>query len=195
MTTNLKNKIKTDSQKAAKMQNEIGAAVSYYSRIAWQALKKPLCGLSFAMVMSSCGIIGNSTQNASDNKNDQHKTASTEQVEKIQQDYEYGYSDANEVVETDYEKDTREVEDAYWEIIEGKKTSTDKANYGKLGKGAPSRLTAEEIDEIYNAKSKVGTGLSHEDQAELEQRLHDNASGKTRDISWMKAVKDNGYRK
>ena len=193
--TDIKSKMKVDAEKAGIRAKEMIVAINFYSKIAWKALKKPLMGLGMSAILASCGI----TKVQSQNKDDETKQDTTEQVaqNKNNSEYEYGYSDPDEVVETTSEREAREAEEEYWNIMEGKQThgnaGTDRARYGNPGKGAPSRLTDDEVEAIYRIKSKVGTGMSHEDMAELEQKVRDNANGTSRDISWAKAIKDAGY--
>lgn len=200
---NLGKMMKRDARRAKTVLNEQIAAIEYYSKIAWNALKKPLTGLSMAAVLYSCGFTKNQAKDvntdARKNKTEQivrYQEVPTDQVIKTS-DYEFGYSDPNEVAETPEEREAREAEEGFWEIMEGKQThgnaGTDKVNYGKPGKGSPSRLTEEEVEAIYQAKSRVGRGMDNVDIDELDRQIRSRADDNSRDISWAKAVKDAGY--
>ena len=199
----IKDRLKKDAQKAKRMLSEQIAAVEYYSKIAWSALKKPLMGLGMAAILSSCGFTKNqakeTAQDTKEKKTEQvvrHKEVQLDQAVK-NNGHDYGYDDPNEVVETQEEREAREAEEGFWEIMEGKQThgnaGTDKVNYGKPGKGAPSRLTKEETEAMYRVKSKVGRGMDNVDMDELDKEVRDRVSGNSRDLSWEQAVKDAGY--
>lgn len=88
----------------------------------------------------------------------------------------FGYSDPNEFVETAEEKEAREAEEEFLRIERGEYVHGDagfKQNY-KLGKGAP-QMTEDDYQQIYEAKSNVGTGMSHEDTYELREKIRKNA--------------------
>ena len=202
---NLGNKMKRDTEKAKNILKEKMATLGYYSKIAWSALKKPLMGLGVATILSSCGFTKNQAaegdKDTKENKTEQivrHKEVPIDQAVKSN-DSEYGYSDANEIAETPEEKDDRETEDEYWRIMSGDYThgdaGTDKANYGKPGEGAPSRLTEEEAEALYRVRSKIGHGMDNVDMDELDREVRSRVSDNSRDISWTKAVKDSGYEK
>lgn len=88
----------------------------------------------------------------------------------------FGYSDPNEFVETDEERDIRETEEEFLRIERGEYVHGDagmKRNY-KLGTGAP-QMTDEDYQHIYEAKSKVGTGMSMEEVDQLGYDLAQRA--------------------
>ena len=192
---NLKNRMKTDVVKAKRRTKEFFASVELYSKIAWKTVKKTLLGLWLLAIMASCGFTKNQTQKQVDG----NKQNPVEQTVKDNGGYDYGYSDPNEVVETPEEKEEREAEEGYWDIMEGKQmlgnAGVDRRNYGQVGEGAPARLTEEEAEALYEAQRKVGYGLDNVELEELDRQVRDNASGKSRDISWAKAVRDSQYHK
>ncbi|MBR1825328.1 MAG: hypothetical protein IJ770_01935 [Alphaproteobacteria bacterium] len=78
--------------------------------------------------------------------------------------------ESREVGETQEMRDHQLAED----ILNGKmalgEAGTDKVNYGKLGHGAP-QLTQEDWNQMYEAYSKVGQGISQEEIDQLGRDL------------------------
>lgn len=88
----------------------------------------------------------------------------------------FGYSDPNEFVETAEEREAREAEEEFLRIERGEYVHGDagmKQNY-KLGAGAP-QMTDDDYQQIYEAKSAVGTGMSHEEMYELREKIRKNS--------------------
>lgn len=128
----------------------------------------------------------------------------------------------------DYEREAMEAEARYQEIIEGKNVrgnaGTDWVQHATPGEGAP-QMTEDDYQKIYEAKSKVGTGMSMEEMDELgdalrqragmsqehyeqlQQRVRDRVNNEQaakkvqkmttgkRTISWEEAVARSGYEK
>lgn len=202
--TDIKAKMKADAKRAKQMAKEVVATLEFYSKKAWKALKNPLMSLSVSAILSSCGIVGNSGDNRLNNADLELNKNNTEQVAQKQPQkdspkenpYEYGYSDPNEVVETPEEKEAREIEEEFERIRGGEYThgdaGTDKADYGKPGDNG-HRYTQEELDEMRNIYSNVGRGVDDVELSEMDKELgRKSDTSDSRDMSWIKAVRDSG---
>ena len=199
--TDMRAKMKADAKRAKLVAKETIAILQDYSKMAWKALKNPLMSLGAAAILSSCGIVGNRVSNADIelNKDNSEQVIKTKQQKDSSKDdpYTYGYSDPNEVVETPEEKEAREIEEEFESIRAGEYThgdaGTDKADYGKPGKGAP-RFTEKDADEIYEQQREIrGRGIDDVELHEIDKMTgrdtDDSDNSNYRDISLYDVVK------